>query len=330
MRKIILLTTLIILGILGLSQSAFADTTNLFASPASLTSTAGTPFNISLQVDSGGNKVCVVSGTLSFKNLSCKSITMATGLAVATAPSCDSPNFIVGIPKCTTTSQNILSVSVAGVNVGSATLIIAGVKVIGSTTDVVFTAQGGTYNIKAAPPQPKPTPTPTPKPTPAPTPTPTPKPVVNNPVATITSISPDTKTQGDSDFTLVVNGSDFLPNSFVNFAGLSRQTTYINSNQLTAQIIAFDLSTPGTFSVTVTNPMPGGGISNAGELRVNSNQPVPVVAVQKKPSFSLSALCTNNSGMIFIIIGAIFLLLIIIIIILLWMLHRKKNYQALS
>jgi hypothetical protein len=93
---------------------------------------------------------------------------------------------------------------------------------------------------------------------------------VNNLVPTTTSISPNTKTEGDAQFVMTINGTNFVASSTVNFAGSARATTYINAGQLTAVILTSDLVTANTFSITVTNPTPGGGTSNAQTLTVNS------------------------------------------------------------
>src|SRR6185295_629608 len=43
----------------------------------------------------------------------------------------------------------------------------------------------------------------------------------------------------------------------------NRTTTFVSSTQLTAAIPASDIATVGTANVTVVNPAPGGGTSNA-------------------------------------------------------------------
>jgi hypothetical protein len=86
---------------------------------------------------------------------------------------------------------------------------------------------------------------------------------VNNPVPTVTSISPTNALAGGAAFTLAVNGTGFVSTSVVNYGGNIRATTQVSSTQLTATISASDIATAGNFSVTVFNPPPGGGTSNA-------------------------------------------------------------------
>ncbi|MDD5569505.1 MAG: hypothetical protein PHG23_03800, partial [Candidatus Pacebacteria bacterium] len=92
---------------------------------------------------------------------------------------------------------------------------------------------------------------------------------VQNPIPTTTSIDPTSKIVGDEEFVMTVNGTNFISSSTVNFAGSARATTFINSGRLTAVILASDLSSPGIFNITVTNPLPGGGTSNGQVFTVN-------------------------------------------------------------
>src|SRR5262245_3500935 len=87
--------------------------------------------------------------------------------------------------------------------------------------------------------------------------------VINNPVPAISALSPTSVFAGSGAFTLTVNGSNFVSGSFVRLNGTPYPTTFVNSSQLTASIPANVVSSPSTQSVTVANPSPGGGISNA-------------------------------------------------------------------
>ena len=91
---------------------------------------------------------------------------------------------------------------------------------------------------------------------------------INNPVPVTTDITPTTKNGGDPGFTLTINGSNFISSSSVRYSGSDRTTTFVNANQLTAEIPATDLDTGGIFYITVFNPTPGGGTSNSQEFTV--------------------------------------------------------------
>jgi hypothetical protein len=83
-----------------------------------------------------------------------------------------------------------------------------------------------------------------------------PVPLINQPLV------PDATMPGGPGFTLTVNGTGFVSTSVVNWNGSARTTTFVSTSQLKATILASDIATAGTASVTVANPSPGGGTSN--------------------------------------------------------------------
>lgn len=86
---------------------------------------------------------------------------------------------------------------------------------------------------------------------------------VTNPAPAIANLSPSTASAGGGAFTLTVNGSNLANGAEVRWNGAARTTTYGSAAQLTAAILAADISTASTATVTVFNPTPGGGTSNA-------------------------------------------------------------------
>jgi uncharacterized repeat protein (TIGR01451 family) len=84
-----------------------------------------------------------------------------------------------------------------------------------------------------------------------------------NRVPIITSLSPTTATVGGPAFTLLVTGTDFVNGSTVHWNGAERTTALLSGTLLSATITAGDLAASGQISVTVVNPAPGGGPSNA-------------------------------------------------------------------
>jgi hypothetical protein len=101
--------------------------------------------------------------------------------------------------------------------------------------------------------------------------------LADNPVPTITTISPTTANVGTGALTLTVNGSNFVAGSTVNVNGSARPTTLVNSNQLTATLTPADVLASGNANITVTNPAPGGGTSGAATFAVSGNNPTPVL-----------------------------------------------------
>jgi len=91
---------------------------------------------------------------------------------------------------------------------------------------------------------------------------------INNPVPTLTSISPSTVSAGGAAFTLTCNGTNFNASSVVRINGNPRTTTFISATQLQAAILASDISSPGTATIQVFNPAPGGGLTSGQTLTI--------------------------------------------------------------
>jgi hypothetical protein len=93
----------------------------------------------------------------------------------------------------------------------------------------------------------------------------------NNPVPTVTTISPTTATAGGAAFTLTINGTNFISSSKVTFgtnAGLV--PTSVTGTQIMVSIPASAIAAAGNPVVFVTNPSPGGGSSNSVNFTVNA------------------------------------------------------------
>ena len=83
----------------------------------------------------------------------------------------------------------------------------------------------------------------------------------NNPLPTVTTLTPNNVNAGSAQFPLTVMGTGFVSTSVVNFNGVAKATAFVSATQLTATILATDVATAATVGVTVTNPTPGGGTS---------------------------------------------------------------------
>jgi uncharacterized protein (TIGR03437 family) len=69
----------------------------------------------------------------------------------------------------------------------------------------------------------------------------------------ITSLNPGFVPAGNAQFTLTVNGSNFVNGAVVRWNGNNRTTTFVSSAQLTATIPAADVASAGLANVTVFN-----------------------------------------------------------------------------
>jgi RHS repeat-associated protein len=117
--------------------------------------------------------------------------------------------------------------------------------------------------------------------------------IANNPVPTLSSISPTTATPGAAAFALTVNGTNFIPGSVVSWNGANLTTTFVSATQLTAQVPATLIAAAGTAQVLVFNPSPGGGTSSLQTFTIQA--PVPVIS-NFSPSSAPVGTLVNISG----------------------------------
>jgi hypothetical protein len=87
-----------------------------------------------------------------------------------------------------------------------------------------------------------------------------------NAVPTLSLVSPSTVSAKGKNFVLKVSGSGFVSGAVAQWNGHNRTTVVVNSSTLTVDIPFSDIASPGTATVTVTNPAPGGGKSNTGSV----------------------------------------------------------------
>jgi hypothetical protein len=85
----------------------------------------------------------------------------------------------------------------------------------------------------------------------------------NNPLPTLTRLDPPLGAVGAGNLTLNVIGTNFNTQSRIRVNGTERQTTLVNSTQLSTTLTPADQASAATLSISVANPTPGGGASNA-------------------------------------------------------------------
>ena len=91
----------------------------------------------------------------------------------------------------------------------------------------------------------------------------------------ISAISPNLVQAGSADFTLTVTGTGFNGASTVNLDITPLPTTYVSATQLTATVSAEEIANYGWAAITVSNPLPGGGISQIQPLTIYGLVNVP-------------------------------------------------------
>jgi uncharacterized repeat protein (TIGR03803 family) len=125
-----------------------------------------------------------------------------------------------------------------------------------------------------------------------------------NPAPTIKSLSPASVVAGSGATALKITGTGFLPASTVSFGGSPLSSTLVSNTQLNATLGASVLTAPGTFPVTVTNPPPGGGTSNAasftvvtgGAVTVTLSPQTAIVPVAGSQTLSAAVTGTTNTS----------------------------------
>jgi hypothetical protein len=94
-----------------------------------------------------------------------------------------------------------------------------------------------------------------------------------NPTPAITHLDPGTLLQWSDTLSITVTGGGFVEGAVVRVDGTPRLTTYVSPSQVTALIPAEQMLEPGTLQVTVFNPKPRGGESDARPLVVEHRVP---------------------------------------------------------
>ena len=105
-----------------------------------------------------------------------------------------------------------------------------------------------------------------------------------NPAPTTTSISPTSNPEGTADFTLTVNGTNFINSSVVQWNGSPLTTSFVSATRLTATVPAADLTEDGTASVTVVTLLP------AVAPRTHKLSPLP-----SRPSTAAAPRCPRST-----------------------------------
>lgn len=114
-----------------------------------------------------------------------------------------------------------------------------------------------------------------------------------NPVPALTSSVPSGVLAGGGEFNLAVTGTGFIASSAVEWDGSNRVTTFVSSGLLSAQISTSDLAVAGSASITVVNPAPGGGTSNALTVTIAPPQP-PGTGVVQLVSAAMNGAATDG------------------------------------
>jgi len=117
-----------------------------------------------------------------------------------------------------------------------------------------------------------------------------------NPAPVVASLSPAAIAAGSDGFALTVRGSGFATPSIVRWNGIDRPTTFVSATELRASIAAADVTLPGSATVTVFSPAPGGGTSSPLALTITPPPVLAVSAATVPTGTSVTVTLTNGTG----------------------------------
>lgn len=104
-----------------------------------------------------------------------------------------------------------------------------------------------------------------------------------NPIPVLSTVDPSSISTGPSEIILTIIGTDFVPDSVVQWNGQNRTTDYINEAQLTTTILPSDILVGASAQINVFNPEPEGGFSNTIEVVIQQSEIIPSTPKLSKP-----------------------------------------------
>ncbi len=111
---------------------------------------------------------------------------------------------------------------------------------------------------------------------------------INNPAPLISGLSPNSTTAGGPAFVLTINGSGFNIQTLVRWNGSQRAVSSVTTTQLMVVIPASDVTASGSATVSVVNPVPGGG-SDASVFTLTAPTATPTATLTPTPTVTPTA-----------------------------------------
>lgn len=128
---------------------AHADTVSVYITPSSITKSPGAVFDATVRVSNSAVKVYAVEGTLVFNNMTCKNITITSGLMAQSVPTCANPYFLIGSTTGMSTDSPLMTVSVKAGASGSGSILVSDPDIIGDGISLSKVSTPATYTISA-------------------------------------------------------------------------------------------------------------------------------------------------------------------------------------
>ena len=106
--------------------------------------------------------------------------------------------------------------------------------------------------------------------------------------------SPSFAVAGGDAFTLTLQGSGFSTNTRVRWNNINLPISFTSSSEISVEVPAERITTPGTVQISVANPMPGGGVASF-TYQIAYPEPIltsldPATSYAGEPSLSLNAI----------------------------------------
>jgi outer membrane protein assembly factor BamB len=98
---------------------------------------------------------------------------------------------------------------------------------------------------------------------------------VVNPVPVATGVFPASLAAGNQRAFVTVTGSLFSPTATVLWNGAARRTLFMSPSAVSAEILASDLASPSSATLSIVNPPPGGGTSPVGTVNIVAPSATP-------------------------------------------------------
>ena len=154
--KLYIITLFGILSLAIMPTQTQAATASLYLSPKATTTQIKGIFNLSVNVNSGGNLVNAFEGTINIPTNILSIVGVGTGGSLCSlfvkqpTVSGSSVSFKCGVPNGTTANGTLITISVMGKAVGTGTATISGARILaGAGQNVTGEIVGGTYTILA-------------------------------------------------------------------------------------------------------------------------------------------------------------------------------------
>jgi uncharacterized protein (TIGR03437 family) len=120
-----------------------------------------------------------------------------------------------------------------------------------------------------------------------------------NPAPGLSAALPASATPGSGDLAVVISGAGFVPGSSALWNGQARPTTVTSSSQITVTIAASDLANASLSQLSVRNPAPGGGVSNALSFAVVAQPAINTAGIVNAATYSAAPLAAGSLASIF-------------------------------